>query len=164
MDYRNILSRAWKITWNNKILWLFGFLAGMGSGGGGGGGGGEPNGGNGGFGGGPGGNLPPNLERQLEEPVVIAIIIGAACVLFTLAVALFVLSIIGRGALIGGVRLADDNGKVAFGEAWSIGTRYFWRMLGIGLILVVASMVVGGVGAFTAVLGALTLGIGLICL
>ncbi len=164
MNYTNTLSRAWKITWNNKILWLFGFLASIGNGGGGGGGGGGGNGGNGGLGGGPGGNLPPNLERQLQEPVVIAVIIGLACVAFAVAVALFVLSIIGRGALIGGVRLADDNGKVAFGEAWSIGTRYFWRMLGIGLILVVASIVVGGVGVFTAVLGALTLGIGLICL
>jgi len=30
LDLGNIFSRAWKITWNSKILWLFGVLAGLG--------------------------------------------------------------------------------------------------------------------------------------
>ena len=28
MNYGEILSKAWKIIWKNKILWLFGILAG----------------------------------------------------------------------------------------------------------------------------------------
>ncbi len=29
MKYQQILSKAWEITWNQKYLWLFGFLAGL---------------------------------------------------------------------------------------------------------------------------------------
>ncbi|MBM4424122.1 MAG: hypothetical protein FJ030_12160 [Chloroflexi bacterium] len=164
MDYTEILSRAWKITWNNKILWVFGFLAGLASGSGGGSGGGSGRGGGGGPSGGgefgPG-NLPPDIERQLERPEVIGVIIGVACLLIIIAIVAFVLSIIGRGGLIGGIRLADDTGKVAFGEAWAVGRRYFWRLFGIELLLAVAGLVVGAMGAATGLIGAFTLGIGL---
>lgn len=34
INYSAILSRAWNITWKYKILWIFGFLAALGSGGG----------------------------------------------------------------------------------------------------------------------------------
>src|SRR3990172_4054264 len=129
MDYGAILSRAWKITWNHKILWVFGFLAGLASGGGGGGNAGGGGGGQPGGPGGPGGPgfLPPDFERQMERPEVIGIILAVACVLILIAIALFVLSTIGRGGLIGGIRMADDTDKVTFGEAWAVGVRYFWR-------------------------------------
>ena len=36
MDYMGILKRAFHVTWNHKVLWLFGFLSALlGSGGGG---------------------------------------------------------------------------------------------------------------------------------
>ncbi|MBI3177965.1 MAG: hypothetical protein HYZ35_08230 [Chloroflexi bacterium] len=161
MDYGNTLSRAWKITWNNKILWLFGFLAGLGT---------TSGGDNGGRGnvevsnGGPGNILPPDLERQLQRPEVIAIVVTVACVLLVIGLALFALSIIGRGGLIGGIRLADDNGKVSFGEAWAAGVRNFWRMLGIQLVLLLAGLLIGSFGLLTGLIGAATLGLGLVCL
>jgi len=137
LDFGAILSRAWKITWENKVLWIFGLLAAMGNGAAGGGGG--AGGGDGGgrdFG--PGGlELPPPVRRFVEspDPQIIAIVIGVICVLVLIALVLFVLSIIGRGGLIGGVRLADDNGRVTFGEAWRVGLRNFWRVFLIGLIV-----------------------------
>jgi len=137
LDFGAILSRAWKITWENKVLWIFGLLAAMGNGAAGGGGG--AGGGDGGgrdFG--PGGlELPPSARRFVEspDPRIIAIVIGVICVLVLIALVLFVLSIIGRGGLIGGVRLADDNGRVTFGEAWRVGLRNFWRVFLIGLIV-----------------------------
>ena len=137
LDFGAILSRAWKITWENKVLWIFGLLAAMGNGAAGGGGG--AGGGDGGgrdFG--PGGlELPPPARRFVEspDPRIIAIVIGVICVLVLIALVLFVLSIIGRGGLIGGVRLADDNGRVTFGEAWRVGLRNFWRVFLIGLIV-----------------------------
>ncbi len=137
LDFGAILSRAWKITWENKVLWIFGILAAMGNGAAGGGGG--AGGGDGGgrdFG--PGGlELPPPARRFVErpDPQIIAIVIGVICVLVLIALVLFVLSIIGRGGLIGGVRLADDNGRVTFGEAWRVGLRNFWRVFLIGLIV-----------------------------
>jgi hypothetical protein len=39
MNIGEVLSRAWKITWKYKVLWIFGILAGCASGGGSGGGG-----------------------------------------------------------------------------------------------------------------------------
>ena len=36
MDYSNVISRAWKIIWKHKVLWIFGILSGCASGGGGG--------------------------------------------------------------------------------------------------------------------------------
>ena len=139
LDFGAILSRAWKITWENKVLWIFGLLAAMGNGAAGGGGG--AGGGDGGGGGrdfGPGGlELPPPVRRFVEspDPRIIAIVIGVICVLVLIALVLFVLSIIGRGGLIGGVRLVDDNGRVTFGEAWRVGLRNFWRVFLIGLIV-----------------------------
>lgn len=159
MDYGNILTRAWKITWNNKILWLFGFLAGLGGGfnfrfnfsvRGGAGGGPTP--------------LPPEIERlvrQFDRPEIAAILIAVACVLILVALALFVLSIIARGGLVGGIRLADDDSKVTFGEAWSTGLRYFWRTLGITLLLIAPALVFGLIAAVTVVA---TFGIGVLCL
>jgi len=41
MDIGEVLSRAWKIIWKYKVLWIFGILASCGQGGGGGGGGGN---------------------------------------------------------------------------------------------------------------------------
>jgi hypothetical protein len=149
MDYGNILSRAWRITWNNKILWVFGFLAGLGSGGGGNG--------NARFStdGQPGGTpFPPDLQRQLERPEVLSIVLAVICVLLIIGIVFFILSIIGRGGLIGGIRQAEDKGAITFGEGWSIGTHYFWRMLGIQLILFLVGLVIGGFG----VAGAFVLG------
>ena len=161
MDYGSILSRAWKITWNNKILWIFGFLAGTS--------GGfnfrSSGGGNGGDGGGFGpGGLPPEIEqfqRQLERPEVLAIVLAAFCFLILLAIAFFVLSLIARGGLVGGIRLADDNGKVTFGEAWAIGLRYFWR--NFGLVLIAAAPILLFI-AIALLVVFLTSGFGVFCI
>ena len=166
LDFGSVISRAWRITWNNKILWLFGILAGLG------GSGGAPNfnfnmGGGGGQPGGPG-NLPPDLERffeQTDPAVIFAIVGGLVCVGLLLAIVLIALSVIGRGGLIGGIRLADQQGRVSFGEAWAIGRRHFWTLFLIGLVvglvtlaLVVVTVVPG------ALLTAVTFGLGALCL
>ncbi len=39
MDFGEVFSKAWKIIWKYKILWLFGIFASCSGGGGGGGGG-----------------------------------------------------------------------------------------------------------------------------
>ena len=167
LDLGGTLSRAWKITWNNKILWLFGILASRGGGGGsnfnyntGGGGG-------GGTGGQPG-NLPPEVQRffdQLDPNMVTAVVIGLICLGLILAIVVTALSVIGRGGLIGGIQRANAGSKVTFREAWGIGVKHFWTLfligLAVGLItfLAVVLTVVPG-----AVLATLTFGIGAICL
>jgi hypothetical protein len=168
LDIGATLSRAWRITWNNKILWLLGILAGCGGGsgnfqfrgGGGGGGGGVP--------GGQPGNLPPEIQRffdQLDPSVVTAVVIGLICLGLLLALVAIALGVIGRGGLIGGVQRANAQGKVSFGEAWNIGLKHFWTLFIIGLVVglvtflaVVLTVVPGAI--FTAV----TFGLGALCL
>lgn len=155
IELGQILSRAWNITWKHKILWVFGFfsiLAGEGGGGG-------------NFGGGSGfrvsnndvsrytGELPPEIQNivnwfnQLDWATIVlyfCILIGVILLLWIIC---FVLGIIGRGGLIGGILKADADNTVSFREAWTLGRRYFWRILVIKIIafltLLAASIVTG---------------------
>jgi hypothetical protein len=140
LDFGGILKRAWDITWRNKILWLLGILSAIGSGGG--------------FRGGSNVNLPRNgnsdilaqIQRQfpnLDQNTIGAIIIGIACVALIIGLAFWILSIIGRGGLIGGINVAETRGSVAFGEAWGIGTKYFITVLLIGLAVAILSVLLG---------------------
>jgi hypothetical protein len=165
MDYGSLLSRAWQITWKHKILWLFGILAGFGGGNF-----------NGNFGGGGGGrNVPvtpgtpptpvpptvPDIPSQLGNGQFVAVLAVIGCCLLIIVIALVIIGIIARGGLIGGIRMADEQDHVTFGEAWGIGTHYFWRMFGIGLLLILPTIVL--VIVFATV-GILTAGIGILCL
>jgi hypothetical protein len=166
LDYGGILRRAWQITWKNKALWLLGILAGCGSGGS-----------NFNFqnnfrtgdtpGGQPGG-FPPELQRifdRLDPNTVTAVVIGLICVAILLAIIVTALGVIGRGGLIGGVQLANAQGRVSFGEGWRIGLKHFWTLfiigLAVGVITFLAAVltIVPG-AAFTA----LTFGLGGLCL
>jgi hypothetical protein len=112
MDYGKVLGRAWEITWRWKILWILGFLASLGSGGG---GGGSPNAYTGSGedfnidqwtgGGWPVGEFLPAVSG------IIGIIIVVVCVLFIIAIALWVVSVIARGGLIAGVQQVEDQGS-----------------------------------------------------
>ncbi len=150
LDFGTILRRAWQITWQNKILWLFGILAAL-------------------AGGSPaprfqwnfgsprvpdmpdrGPNLPPGWGRDLQRlfegldrPTIIAIGVALACVALLVALAFMVLGAIGRGGLVGGTRRAAGNGRVTFAEAWADGTRYWLPVLLIALVVGVAGFVVG---------------------
>jgi hypothetical protein len=160
IDYGSILTRAWRITWNHKVLWIFGILASLAGGGGGGG--------NTGFRTQRGEDLPPQLERMLDrvDPgVLIAVVVALACLGLLVVVVLIALSVIGRGGLIGGVQLVEANDRVTFGEAWAVGVRHFWTLFLIGLavglvtfLLFILTIVPG------VLLTALTFGLGLICL
>ncbi len=150
LNYGDIVRRAWQITWNHKILWLFGILAGLG------GGGGNVN-FNQNFGGGGGTGTPTDLPRifeqftgRLDETTVLLIVIGAIVAVIVLAIAFLVLSIIGRGGLIGGVQLADRKNAVTLGEAWQLGLKYFVPVLLIGLAVFVLNLVIGAASLFAA--------------
>jgi hypothetical protein len=167
IEYGNLFSKAWKITWGNKWLWVLGFLAGLGGGsnfnfnsssrtntpiG--------PN--------GPSTQLPPEVRQMLEQlqrPEVIGIALTVVCVALIIAVGLFILQVIARGGLIGGIRSADDNGKVGLGEAWAIGRRYFWRMLGLEILQLLPIIVLVAIGGVIAIaFSAVTAGLGLLCI
>lgn len=146
MDYGKILSRAWQITWRWKVLWIFGFLASLGSGGGGGGGGSGVNNGSRGAGNFPNFDISPQMG---------GLIIGLVCLALIIGLILWVLSIIGRGALIAGVQQVEDEGQTSFGSAWRVGLSRFWTIFGIGFLaalpILIIVLVLIGVGIAVAV-------------
>jgi hypothetical protein len=175
INYSEILSRAWTITWKYKVLWFFGFLAMLG--------------GSGGYNGAPGGGsggapnassrigvneveqryVPPEWKStidQLEKVDIntwISVIVISVCCLLLLGLALWLLSILGRGGLISGILAADTTGKVSFRETWNAGAHYFLRLfvirlLGIafGLLLAILLFLPG------VFIGLVTCGIGFI--
>ena len=149
-DFGGTLSRAWQITWKHKILWLFGILSAIASG--------RasfnfrgpsfPNNFN------PGDpNFLPRFQRNfpnLTQSTIIAIALGILCVGLIIVVTLYVLHVIGRGGLIGGIQLGDTSGQVSFGQAWGMGVKHFWTVLLIGLIVAVIAIVISIASVFAA--------------
>jgi hypothetical protein len=114
LDFGGTLRRAWQITWKHKVLWIFGILSAL-----------AGSRANLNFGGNRGPRFNPNnfnpntpeafpqLQRalpNLDQTAIIAIVLGLVCVAAIIAITLYVLHVIGRGGLIGGIQLADSTG------------------------------------------------------
>src|ERR1700690_1452144 len=137
MGFGEVLIKAWKIVWKFKVLGIFGLFAGCATS--------EIR-----FNGGSGyrtssfpgsaSNLPPGFEDNMlkflnfiENPAVIAGFISLFCIIF-LVIVFF--SIMGRVGLIKGAVDADAGAEhLSFGELWKNGLHYFWRMLGLSLLI-----------------------------
>ena len=174
MDYGAILTKAWHITWKYKVLWIFGILAGCGN---------TSAQSNFSFGGQDGSgpsagpqNLPPELERflgpfnsffnQLGEGELLAIGIVAAIIGLIFTVLILLLSTVGRIGLVRGALLADTGAEtLSFGELFESVRPFFWRVLGLNVLLFVVFAIMAAIlGVAGVVFVTLTLGIGLICL
>jgi hypothetical protein len=159
MDIGNLLSRTWNIVWNHKWLILLGFLAALGSGGGGGGGTGYN------FGGGdfqpptndnfappPYGTPGPydfdrsDLEQFAPQLAAIAaigipIVLGLLCIGLVIGIGLAVVARIAAGGLIAGVNDLDSERASSFGQAFRAGWAKGWRLIGIGLVAALPSII-----------------------
>lgn len=166
-NFGEVLARAWQIVWKHKILWVFGIFASCSRGGGGGGG----RGAGGGGGTGPGNQPFPQLEQYLNQlaqwmednPWIIAVVIIFFLAMFLISI---FLGTIGRIGLIQGTYQADTGTeRLNFGELFSHSTRYFWRLLGLSLlILVIALLIFIPLALLGTVFAVLTAGIGMLCL
>lgn len=167
MDFGEILTRAWNISWKHKILWLFGFLAALGGGNGNmpqinfnNTGGRQPN-----FNTPDFESLPQWLQGFIETmpfwlPVLLVLIV------LVMVVVVIVLSTYGRIGLSRGAWLADEGEQsLRIGQLWGYGTRYFWRVVAMVVIVLAFSIVIGLIILIpTVIISVVTLGIGLICL
>ncbi|MDF1499378.1 MAG: hypothetical protein P1P76_02775 [Anaerolineales bacterium] len=164
MDFGAILTRSWEITWKHKGFWVLGILAGCASGGSGGGGGRSGSGLNYQF----SGEQFPELSRTLEtipEGTWIAIAIGVFFVLLLLALLFWVLGALGQSGLIAGFQAANAGEEVTLSSAFQMGTKFFWKLLVIQIIVgVVTLILIGGLLLFGIGGTVLTLGLGLLCL
>ena len=163
MDFGEVLTKAWKIVWKYKILWLFGIFASCSGGGGGGGGG-----------GGSGvqytSDMPPGAYYTINhiDPWVWALIVAGLVLLGLLITAIILtVSTIGRIGLIQGTAQADadENAKLTFSGLFNSLKPYFWRVLGLNLLLGLGIFVALVILIFGGIFGTIfTLGLLLICL
>jgi hypothetical protein len=174
MDYGNILTKAWKIVWKFKVLWIFGILSSCGQGSRSGGGGGS---GNSGYRfSGSDTSLPPGMRNffdgvqtfidNIEAWQIAALIIGFILFILIMIFITSALSTIGRVGLIQGTVKAEDGAeRLAFGELFTSGTPFFWRVFGFNFLAGIAIFLFFLLlMAPLIVISFVTLGIGLLCL
>ena len=154
MDYGELLKRSWNITWNNKFLWVLGFLAALGrSNGGGGGNSGVSSSGSGSsdF----SGSEFSGFEQLADFGTTFALI---GCVVLFIILALWILSLIARSGLIRAASDLDDGQNITLGQAFSSGTQTLGRLVGLSLTmyspfiifgLVMAGLTFSAIGGMT---------------
>jgi hypothetical protein len=163
-NFGEVLTRAWQIVWKHKILWVFGIFAACSRGNGGGSGGG---GGGGGGGTGPGGQPFPQLQQTFDQigqwindnPWIVVVLVILGLILFVLAI---FLGTIGRVGLIRGTYQAEHGAeRLVFGELFSGSMPYFWRVLGLSVLIFLIFLLIF---APLVLFGVLTAGVGFVCL
>ncbi len=149
MNYGRIISFGFSRAWKHKSLWILGFFI---------------------SGGGGAGNLidlgsksdssdfgnfflPGIVERILENPLIILAIVAAVLAVIIIFIILGTISI---GGLIEAARRFKQNEVYRFGEVFKVGVSYFWRLLGIMILVLiimaafVIMLILFGVAAFMA--------------
>jgi hypothetical protein len=141
MDFGAVISRALRITWNYKILWILGFLAALGSGGA------NFN---------PSSNInyragssdfstamPPWLQDLVDDPgLILGGLAAFFCIILIIGFIIMVISTIARGGLIAGVQQIETEGNTTFGRAWSGGASRFLPLLGLDILLFLPVIIV----------------------
>ncbi len=167
VNFGEILTQAWKIIWKYKVLWLFGFFATLGAGGGSGNSAGSSSNFNTGrFNGAFNGtfNSPQWMQRLSDSaPVWLPILL---ILILLLIIVCIVLNAFGNIGLARGAWQADESGAhPTFGQLWSAGLHYFWRIFLLVLALWALSITLALIVVIPAIgVTVLTLGVGLICL
>lgn len=123
MDYGHIISRGWNITWNNKWLWILGFLAGLTSSR-------------------SSSNFQSNFngsDFQSVSPEKLAaasgVILGLVCLGFMVYIILALVSLVARGGLITAVDKLNRNEETSLGEAFSAGVAKIWTLVGMSILV-----------------------------
>jgi hypothetical protein len=149
MDYGELVTHAWSITWNNKFLWVLGFLAALT---------------------GVSSNSrsfqssfdessfanTPDLAAQMG-----VMFLSLMCVFMFIGLILWLVSMAARGGLIDGVSRIDDGEKITLGDAFSAGTSAIWRLIGIYILAYLPLIIIGivvGIVAAMAIGGTVAMG------
>jgi membrane-anchored glycerophosphoryl diester phosphodiesterase (GDPDase) len=149
VNYGELLSEAFRLTWRNRFLWFFGlFVAGAG----------------GSF------NFPTNLGGgQMQAPFGspagplrwisenLALFVAAViAVVVVLALVFLVLAMISHGALVESVAALHRGEARRFGPAFRTGARNFWRVLGLKVLFFLMALGLGLLVFLPVALGGLT--------
>jgi len=181
MNYSEVFSKAWKIVWKFKALWIFGILSSCAR---------ASSGGSGGSIGGSGGSshlfdsgvlaspqalfpkqvylwwLQFQQAGEMEPWAVFLIIMAVFFAVFALIVLSLFLGVLGRVGVARGAWLADEGEeKLNFSRIFEESKPYYWRVFLFYLLLFAASIALGGILVIPILLVILfTLGIGLLFL
>ncbi len=139
MDYSKLLKRAWDITWNNKYLWVLGFLAGLGQAGSSSSyrnGGSTPS-----TGGSPTFPEMPDFSGFWQDNM--ALIIGLGCLLLIIGFALWLLRLTAQGGLIAAVKQIEGGEKSSLGQSFTAGVNYLPRLVGLNILVSLPALVIG---------------------
>lgn len=182
MNYGEILSKAWKVIWKHKILWLFGVLAGCsatGAGSGGGAGGGAGGGSNFSFHPGSRNFFSPSMQRGFENfgqflisiPwwVWVTLVIGLILVGFILSVLFLLAGSLGQAGVIKGTGMAEDTDldgpPLTLGAVFNALKPHFWKVFLLNLGYSLAGSILGLMLVLPIILLAVfTCGLGLLLL
>ncbi|MEM7538912.1 MAG: hypothetical protein AAF639_42540 [Chloroflexota bacterium] len=157
MDYGPILSDSWSFVWRNRIMWLLGFLAALGSGGSGGSGGNFNFNTNSGSFDIPGANEPDSetirqIERLMQSLAegnwpafneILASLIGVTLPTILMLIAfvvmifigLWIIGLVARVGLITLVYPGKEPSESSIDAVVRVGLQSFWRLLGLKIIL-----------------------------
>ncbi len=134
MDYMATIKRGWQLTWNNKFLWVLGFLAALGSGSA--------------F---SNSNYSANssnagaMAEWMTPERIAAITAGLAaftCIAFIVGIILWLVSLSARGGLIAGVAQLERGATApTVGSAFRLGWRRVGRLVGMTLVLYIVPMI-----------------------
>lgn len=138
MDLGDLIRRGWNLTWNNKWIYVLGFLAALGGGGG----------FSGNF------NVPsqfnssqpfdPGMMEEFESAFgqisefwasygwLVVIIILAVIVL---SVIFWLIGLVGRAGLIHAAAALDAKQPTSLRQSWAVGVRKLGRMAGLSILL-----------------------------
>ena len=150
MNYGDTLKRGWQLAWNNKWLWLLGFLAALG----------------GGSGAASNSNyrMDPSTTPGTISPEMAAGLTGVAlllcCVGIIVGILLWLVSLASKGGLITGVAELDRGQPSSFGRAFRQGWKKLLPLVGMTLLVFAVVIVLGIIlaigfaGTLAAALGA----------
>lgn len=128
MDYGELLSAAWRVTWRHKYLWILGLFAATPSACG--------NGSSLNWNAGDVGDFSfqgRDFADFLTDNLglIVALIAGV----LALSLLFFVISLLTGAGLVSGADEAQAGRPGRLGAAWSRGTRSFWRLLGLYVVM-----------------------------
>jgi hypothetical protein len=150
MDYGQLFRRGWEIVWQNKFLFVLGFLAALGAGGSGGGGSSNFNVPSGSSSSEP---FPPEILDQFTNfwAEFGGLTLGLLCFFFILSIVFWLIRLAAQGGLIEAVDRIEAGEKISFGTAFSAGTARIGRLVGLNLLInapfIFFGLLIGGVGA-----------------
>lgn len=128
MDYVDTIKRGFAHTWNNKFMWVLGFLAALGSGS-------AYSNSNYSFNSGD----TAAIEQWMTPERVAALsagLIAFSCVAVIVGIILWLVSLGARGGLIGAVsQMEQGTGKPTFRSAFRMGWSKVWRLAGMTILI-----------------------------